>query len=181
MTGMHDGSGSSRAQASMEYLASYGWAIIAIAAIAGILFGLGLFGSSSTSTPNNCNPQPYYSCVNPTYTANGISVTVGQDTGKYYYNAWGFISSSSEHTTSSGLPMNFTESNTINMVHLGLMGSGQTVTFDYHNTTAGDIPAGNVPIGNQFYGYVWLAYCVERGCTAPTAFTQIGTLSVKAT
>lgn len=69
-----------------------------------------------------------------------------------------FIEASSELNGNSGLQRNFSESNTTNMVPLGLMTPWQTVSFDYVYTAAGAISSGNVPIGTQFNGYVWLGY-----------------------
>jgi hypothetical protein len=172
-----------RAQSAMEYLVTYGWVVLVVGIVAAILFALGLFGQSSSSTPNGCVPQPNYSCTNPIYTANGIAITVGQNTGQIYYGAWGFIASSSENIGSSGLPAGFSESSTVNMTPLGLLTPGQTITLNYGNSNdvkAGDIPSGNVPVGNEFNGYVWLGYCTTPGCTSPTSFTQVGSISVKA-
>ena len=169
------------AQSSVEYILSYGWAILAVAVAAGLLFALGLFGQSSSSTPAGCIAQPNFSCSNPVYTTNGISVTIGQNSGQDYYASWAFVTSISEHISSSGLPVNFSESNTVNMVSLGLMTPGQSVSFVFKNTSAGEIPTGNVPVGAPFDGYVWLAYCTSINCNSPTSFAKIGSISVKAT
>lgn len=169
------------AQSSVEYILSYGWAILAVAVAAGLLFALGLFGQSSSSTPAGCIAQPNFSCSNPVYTTNGISVTIGQNSGQDYYASWAFVTSVSERIGSSGLPVNFSESNTVNMVSLGLMTPGQSVSFVFKNTSAGAIPTGNVPVGAPFDGYVWLAYCTSINCTSPTSFAKIGSISVKAT
>ncbi len=167
----------------MEYLMTYGWAILIIAIVAALLFALGLFGQSSSSSPTGCSAQSNFICSNPVYTANGISVTIGQNSGQDYYGAWAFVVSSSEPNGNSGLPQNFSESNVNNMVPLGLMTPGQTVSFDYGGrayTAAGEIPNGNVPIGSQFNGYVWLGYCTVINCNSPTNFAKVGAISVKA-
>ncbi len=166
----------------MEYLTTYGWAILIVAVVAALLFALGLFGQSSSSAPSVCQPQPNFVCTDPIYTNNGISVSIGQNSGQDYYNAWGFITSSSEPFGSGGLPVDFSESNTVNMTPLGLLTPGQTVKLNYENSSdvkAGDIPVANVPVGNQFTGYVWIGYCTTIGCASPTNFAKVGTINVK--
>ena len=71
----------------MEYLMTYGWAILVIAIIVSLLFALGLF-SGGAGTPSGCTPQSGFSCTNPSYGTNGISATISQDSGQYYLGAW---------------------------------------------------------------------------------------------
>jgi hypothetical protein len=167
----------------MEYLATYGWAILIVAIVAAALFALGLFGQSSSSTPNTCNPAPLYSCTDPVYTLNGISVSVGQNTGQPYFDVYGFIVSSNEHLNgTTGLPINYSELSNSSMVFLAPeMGPGETVTLNYENVTlahSGAIPVGNVPVGNKFTGSVWIGYCTVQDCgPVPTDFIEVGTVS----
>jgi hypothetical protein len=65
----------------MEYLMAYGWAILIIAIVAALLFALGLFGQSSSSTPTGCSAQSNFICTNLVYTSNGMSVMVEQNSG----------------------------------------------------------------------------------------------------
>ncbi len=167
-----------RAQSAMEYLMTYGWAILVIAIIVSLLFALGLF-SGGAGTPDVCTPQSGFSCTNPSYGTNGISATISQTSGSYYTSAWVFIVSSSELIGSSGLPVNFSASSTANMLYLGQLGPSQTVLFTYTNTSAGEIPTANIPVGYPFTGYVWLGYCTTPGCNSPTSFAKVGTINVK--
>ncbi len=162
----------------MEYLMTYGWAILVIAIIAGILFALGIFGQSS-SLPNVCVPQSGFTCSNPSYTPNGIVVTVGQQSSQYYYGNWVFVASISEAIGAGGLPENFTSSPVANMLPIGPLTPGQTTTVDFTNTTAGDIPTANVLVGQPLTAYVWLGYCTVPGCDSPTSYLRIGTLNAK--
>ncbi len=161
----------------MEYLMTYGWAILVIAIVAALLFALGLFGQSSSNLPEGCMPQTGFICSNPSYTPNGIVLTVGQESGQYYYGDWVFVASTSEHLDSNGLPVNM--SFPTNMISVGVLTPGQTATVEFTNGQAGDMPTANVLVGYPFTGYVWLGYCTVPGCGAPTSYTRIGTINTK--
>ena len=168
----------SRAQSSMEYLMTYGWAILIIAIAVGVLFALGLFNGSA-ATPNGCSPQPGFTCSNPVYTPNGITAMISQDSGQNYYDAFVFVASESENIGPGGLPVNFSESNTVNMTPIGTIPPSGTVTFNFNHTAAGGIPTANIPVGTEFTGYIWIAYCLSPVCPTPTNFAKVGTINVK--
>lgn len=46
-----------KAQSATEYLMTYGWALLAIVVVAGVLFQMGLFGGSCTDTTNFKSPN----------------------------------------------------------------------------------------------------------------------------
>ena len=168
--------GKTKAQSAMEYLMTYGWAILVIAIIVSLLFALGVF-NGLFGTPNLCTPQPGFTCVNPIYGVNGISATISQTSGSYYTGAWAFIVSSSEHIGSSGLPQNFSTTSTSNMVYIGELSPGKTVAVQFTNTTAGDIPTANIPVGYPFTGYIWLGYCTIPGCASPAYYSKVAVIS----
>ena len=87
----------------MEYLMTYGWAILVIAVIITIIFVLGLFNGGA-STPSSCVAQLGYTCANPSYTSGAVSFTFGQGTGKYYYSVNAFVASDGLGLDSSGNP-----------------------------------------------------------------------------
>ena len=165
-----------RGQSSMEYLMTYGWAVLVIAIIVSLLFALGVF-NGLFGTPNVCAPQPGFTCTNPFYGTNGISATISQTSGQFYPGVWVFVVSSSEKIGGSGLPENFSTSSTNNMIYLGELGPSQTVSIKFTNTTAGDIPTANIPVGYPFSGYIWLGYCTVPGCTSPTSYSKVGEMS----
>ncbi len=164
----------------MEYLMTYGWAILIIAIVVGVLFALGLFNGSA-ATPNGCSPQPGFTCSNPIYTPNGITATISQDSGQNYYDAFVFVASESENIGPGGLPVNFSESNTVNMTPIGTIPPSGTVTFNFNHTAAGGIPTANIPVGTEFTGYIWIAYCLSPVCPTPTNFAKVGSISAKET
>jgi hypothetical protein len=164
----------------MEYLMTYGWAILILAIVVGVLFALGLFNGSA-ATPNGCSPQPGFTCSNPVYTPNGITATISQDSGQNYYDAWVFVASEGENIGPGGLPVNFSESNTVNMTPIGTIPPSGTVTFNFNHTAAGGIPTANIPVGTEFTGYIWIAYCLSPVCSGPTNFAKVGSISAKET
>ncbi len=49
-----------RSQSAMEYLMTYGWAILIIAVVLGVLFQLGVFGGANLApkaTPGSCQVE----------------------------------------------------------------------------------------------------------------------------
>ncbi len=75
-----------KAQSAMEYLMTYGWAIIVILVVLAVLYILGIF------TPNKilgtqCNALFKYSCQNLHLATNGsVSFLLGQNSGTTEYN-----------------------------------------------------------------------------------------------
>ena len=67
-----------KAQSAMEYLMTYGWAILIIAVVLGALFQLGVFNSTSL-LGSACIAQSGFYCSNPVLSTSGVlTVTVGQ-------------------------------------------------------------------------------------------------------
>ena len=164
-----------RAQSAMEYLTTYGWVILIIAIVLATLFELDVFNGGNTASA--CTALPGYICTNPVYGTNGISFTLGQNTGQYYYDANVFIAAEGSGTDPRGLPLNFTPSNSY---RIGTLVPGATVQVPFTYLEAAGIQA-NAPVGTPFYGYVWLSYCTSQSCTAPTNYEKVATLTAKAT
>jgi hypothetical protein len=162
----------------MEYLMTYGWAILIIAIGVATLSALGIFNGGSGAT-NGCSTQPNFSCTNPIYSTNGIIATISQDSGQEYYDSWVFVASAAQELGGDGLPQNMS---TANMVNTGELPSSQPETFYFVSnteTTAGGIPTTNIPVGTQFTGSIWLAYCTVPDCSSPTGYAKIGEISAK--
>ena len=168
------------AQSAMEYLMTYGWAILIIAVVLAALFELGVFNGSNLA-PQACIAQAGFVCKNPIYTANGIGITFGQTAGRDYYGDWIFVASQGEALNQNGIPINFTCAATgcANAVPVGVLVPGQIVGVDFNASkfAYGQIPA-NAPIGTPFAGYVWLGYCLSP-CSAPTAYSKVATITAK--
>ncbi len=167
------------AQSAMEYLMTYGWAILIVAVVLAALFELGVFNGSNLA-PQACIAQSGFVCKNPVYTSNGITFTFGQTTGRDYYGDWVFVASQGEALNPKGVPAGFS-TNTAAQVGgpSNVLISGQLVQVDF---PANDFQAGGVPsnpaMGTPFVGYVWLGYCLSP-CSSPTAYSKVATLTVK--
>ncbi len=163
-------------QSAMEYLMTYGWAILIIAVVLAALFELGVFNGSNLA-PQACIAQAGFVCKNPVYTANGIGITFGQTTGREYFDSFMFMAAEGEPLSGTGIPQNFT--NPSNGLFIGDLLPGQTVGADFNASkfAYGQIPA-NAPIGTPFAGYVWLGYCLSP-CSAPTAYSKVATITAK--
>ena len=166
-----------KAQSAVEYPMTYGWAILIIAIIVAAFFALGLF-NGGTGSPSSCVATLTYTCINPRYTSNGISATIGQSTGKYYYGTWVFVASNNETIGAFGLPQSFSTSSTSNMVSLGLLAPGETTSFIFSNTLAGQIPT-DAAVGATFDGFIWFGYCTTPGCTSPTYYAKVASIAVQ--
>jgi len=153
-----------RAQSAMEYLMTYGWAILIIAVVLGALFAMGVFNSPSL-VGTVCIPLSGYYCANPVLSTSGtLTLTIGQATGTSYSNAVAYIVPSGS-TLNTGID----PSNSI-----GPLNSGQTVTATFSNIGANTILPSS--LGAVFAGQVWLVYSTA---SASNIETQIATLTVK--
>ncbi len=162
----------------MEYLMTYGWAILIIAVVLGALFALGVFSGVGVGTA--CVAGPGYLCQTITLGPNGnLSFTFGQSTGSLIYNIGMGCASTS---TSQGLP------NPANaMVFIGTsgaatpnvvansaltsnfagslnLGSGATTSVSAlkcFSTTANALAS--PAIGTSFSGALWVNYTLGSG------------------
>jgi len=156
-----------RAQSAMEYLMTYGWAILIIAVVLGALFSLGVFNSSSL-IGTACIPLSGYYCANPVLSTSGtLSLTIGQATGTPYSSVTAYFVPSGSTLNPSTDP-----SNTIS----GGLNSGQTVSVTFNVIGVSGITS-NTPLGTALTGQIWLSY--TAGSTSGLE-TQIATLTVKA-
>ena len=62
-------------QSAMEYLMTYGWAILIIAVVIGVLYALGIFNGSGF-LGSFCTAQTGYFCANPILSTNSPTLNV---------------------------------------------------------------------------------------------------------
>jgi hypothetical protein len=174
-----------KAQSAMEYLMTYGWAILIIAVVLGALFSLGVF-SSSNLLGTACIASSGYLCSNPSYghgtlgttgwPAGNIIVTVGQNTGTQWATANFVFVPDGTPLTSSGVPNTVFTGSPANTVYnsIGLI-SGQQVTISLpvSNLNA----ASTVSVGTPATGSIWAYYTTSAGVGQ---YAQIATLNIKA-
>ncbi len=169
-----------KAQSAMEYLMTYGWAILIIAVVLGVLFQLGVF-SGGTLTGTSCVATSGYYCANPTLNTNGqLSFNFGQNEGYTIYNielacfatsnaaglpsntqAWTVINGNSANigvgAPIAGLPTTTINSLIANGITL-VNGQQQMVSgVQCYVSTGLPLPTGT-KVGTAFSGYVWVNY-----------------------
>ncbi len=139
-----------KAQSAMEYLMTYGWAILVIALILGVLYALGVFSPSSLAH-NECVFPAGYSCLSTTLHQNGnFTINLQQ------------VTSSPINVTGVGCATNVSTAYIVKLPHPITIGIGDNYTFrsnssfPLHCIDNGTIFAR--PIGNIFNGYVIINY-----------------------
>jgi hypothetical protein len=180
-----------KAQSAMEYLMTYGWAILIIAVVLGALFSLGVF-SSSNLLGSACIASSGYLCQTPTYvhgtvasgsTAGNILVTLGQNTGTNWATANFVFVPSGTALTSSGLPsirFNATAPTAANTAYAGTgLISGQQVQIYLPNNALGSLPSPpTVAVGTAATGAIWAQYTTASNPNAQ--YVQVATINIKA-
>ena len=158
-----------RAQSAMEYLMTYGWAILIIAIVLVALFSLGVFSGQGLNTA--CIALSGYICSNPIYShsTGNLIVTVGQATGTSWATA-NIVYVPQGTTTSSGVPSVTWSNPPGNYLSSGLV-SGQTASVTLY-------VSGAVNTGTTADGSIWAQY-TESGTTS-IYYSEIGTVTLKA-
>jgi len=169
-----------RAQSAMEYLMTYGWAILIIAVVLGALFSLGVF-SGNALLGNACVAQSGFLCQNPVYshTSGNIIVTLGQNTGTNWAGA-NFVFAPQGTPTVAGIPGTSVSFNSFpaNMIYsTNAITSGQTLGIWLPVNGISGIP---VPVGTTATGTIWAVYYTSTGPGAVAQYTQIAAINIKA-
>ena len=155
-------------QSAMEYLMTYGWAMLVIAVILIALYALGVFNGSLLRT-NGCVATSGFECSNPVYEHNTGNVVVifGQDTGQ----TW---------TTANIAFVN--QSFTSNVLITGIAGLPQSVIANGLITSTPiqvSIPiSGPVSIGTPMSGYFWVSYTTRA--SPSTLYQEVAIVTLKA-
>lgn len=143
---------SKKAQSAMEYLMTYGWAILIILIAVGALFYLGVF---SPSVPNTCQFNTPFMCIGGDVlgtevgaTGDTLSFTIGVQSG--ITNA-GIASITLNDTTNISSNCNYVNPLTAG-VETTVICTGAVPTADYYNGA-----------GDKFSGTVNFAYVGDAG------------------
>ena len=129
-----------RLQSAMEYLMTYGWAILVIAIVLGMLYYLGIFSGGNVSV-NACMAQPGYLCANPRLSANGIlqaSISA--------------ISSSPVTVTAVGCSNTSAVPSSFTSVSSTVLTTGTIANFLFQ------CPSVIPQLGAEFRGTIWIEY-----------------------
>lgn len=132
-----------RAQAAMEYLSTYGLAVLFIAiALAGLYF-LGVFNTHSNGAP--CSAVVGFSCTNPVlYSSGALSASIGNIAEPITITGVSCSTSSTNPGTWTSVSIN--------------VAAGQSLAIpDFQ------CPISSSNIGTQFTGYIWIEYNIHNG------------------
>ena len=130
-------------QSALDYLITYGWAVLVIGIAIGALYYLGAFGGAS-SLGNSCIPSTGYLCTNPILDAAGsINITLGQASGSAITIS-AIACTNSTQTPTSTIPV-----------------SGAVIQNGGQLTLTFQCPGAAGPIGKAFHGYLWIVYSGE--------------------
>jgi hypothetical protein len=164
-------------QSAMEYLMTYGWALLIISIVIIALVSIGVFNGTPLGT--TCIASPGFTCQVISYSqlSGNVVVTIGQDSGTTWTTAnIVFVNLSQESSVvSSGLsggqvvPMQAGgPANTITPLPSGL-----SVTLTLPATSP-------VRVGSGLSGYIWVSYTTGSSSGATTQ-AQLASLTAKAT
>ena len=140
----------------MEYLMTYGWAILVIAVVLGALFQLGVFNSASSQQSGCVSSAPYF-CGPPSLASNGmLTEQVGQIGSPISVTATGCSTTTSAPALASFSPTSVT------------LNSGGTTGLIFQ------CPLTSNTIGTTFSGTLWIQYGTGQ-------IAKVGTINTKAT
>ena len=170
-----------KAQSAMEYLMTYGWAILIISIVLGSLFSLGVFSTSSFAS-TACIPSSGYSCSITQYShgATGIVATIGQSTGTSW-NAFAYYFCSGCTLGTGGYPTAaYNAAPTSTTMATGSSQSVYLLVPASATSTVGTVVSGSVWVCWTAIGYTMTTSCTASG-TGPVNWAQIATLTAKST
>ncbi len=175
---------SKKAQSAMEYLMTYGWAILIIAVILAALDFLGVFNTGTFIGPS-CLATPGYLCSNPVMTANAngpnlLLFNFKQDSGETLYNVSFACAASS---TSQGYPnanVSSTNYGAQTSSNLTVLTSGSSVTVSGLEcySSNGNLFKDN-PIGAVFSGTLWIRYNLQGYPPSEYQYAKIAKITAK--
>ena len=184
-------------QSSMEYLITWGWAIVILVVSLAILYSLGVF-NSNTSLATTCIPTSGFFCQKPILTTNGnLSFLLGQNLGVNFYNvaiacaaSQGYGSLPNPRSAivlffANGLATNVISSG-VNSLGAGGLSLANTQIVSINSLTCFGITANalrNQPIGAQFSGAIYINYTASpappSAATNPLLTQRIATVTLK--
>jgi hypothetical protein len=187
----------------MEYLMTYGWAILIIAVVLAALFGLNIFNSGQL-VGSSCIAATGYLCKSLTFIVSGtsdvLSFTFGQNTGDTVYNvglgcAAGIGTQGLPNPSSSitlldaglGTGMVASAQSASSSGNIGAISSGsgyntlaltngQTVTvtgMTCYDSTGAPFTATSAPLGTAFTGSIWMNYTSTRFGTGALSYNGL--------
>ena len=183
-----DKSNNRKAQSAMEYLMTYGWAILIIAVVLAALDFLGVFngntfvGSSCLATPGYLCSSPVFAISNSLQPDNLLSFTFKQDTGQTLYNVQFACAASANSLTGMPNARNVANSGFKSFTGINAIASGSSVDVQgLQCYDANGNPLSNLPIGSAFGGSIWINYTTLGSSTPQYAVVAKLTAKVELT
>ena len=153
-------------QSAMEYLMTYGWAILIIGVVLGTLFALGVF-SGTNLLGTFCTATTGYYCQSPVLTSSNsqLAFNFGQDSGTTW-DAWA-LSASTGTSYDANAPTSQTYTNLVSGAQVPVI------------IPLSSILGNSISIGTPFSGSIWATYCTTgAGCT-PNLVSEVATINIK--
>ncbi len=183
-----------KAQSAMEYLMTYGWAILIIAIVLAALYVLGVFnGSAFVGT--TCTATSGALCTSPIASPGNFIVTLGQvGTNDWGTTTFAFVPTGSVMPTTSNI-ISFPNGSVLgtvkgsvaasNALQATSMTSGFTTTVDFNDansitSTRAIGPGTTIPtaVGSTTSGEIWAIY--ELPSSSTTYYAQeLGKVTMK--
>jgi hypothetical protein len=166
----------------MEYLMTYGWAILIIAVVLAALFALGVFNGSNLSG-NACIASPGFLCSGAIYshsTAN-IIVAIGQSTGTSWTSA-NFVFVPQGTPLANGLPVisfNSSPANT-ELATSGLASGGSATIYLPVNSIVPPVTVGTAIVGTIWAKYSYIVSSGGISTIEGPQYVQIASVNLKA-
>jgi hypothetical protein len=137
-----------REQAALEFMTTYGWAILVLVIVLATLYGLGVFNLAST-TPNLCTLSSSVGCLSAYLSPTGtLSVNIEQATQDT-------INVISIACNDQGLPLNMVPVSPPTVLYVG---ENSILSVQCYKTAAGSLIPFNAPIGQAFKGFLIINY-----------------------
>jgi hypothetical protein len=149
----------SRSQSAVEFITTYGWAIIAVIVALGVLYSLGIFGLGS-SGGSGCDVVAGFSCSKPILSSAGIlTMGLGQIGGIKTITATGCSKNSTAPTVWEGTGV--------------ALQSGQVANMSFYCPSVS-----GSQLGSTFTGTLWIKYSSGSGGGGPTVTQEVGAIKI---
>ncbi len=154
-----------RAQSAMEYLTTYGWAVLVIAVVVVVLLKAGVFGASPAQ--NSCIAVSGFSCSSPSLSSNGLLTTLFGEIGQTISITGIACTKNSTLTGGSGAITGITSIS---------LSSTQKTSLSFA------CPISNASLGTKFTGFIRVRYnagsqtgLIQRIGAVTASVTSVGT------
>ncbi len=153
-----------KAQSALEYMMTYGWAILIIVIVAAVLFSLGIFSPSSSVGPTATGFAPFVT-LSQSCGPSGLVVQLGNDAGAPVTVDFANVTTS---TGITGLHSNGNETSLAPTTGVAISGGSVTLNWGTHGDCA--------TAGARYSASVTVTYTTTSG-TFVTPGTVTGTAS----